>query len=201
MVHHIQTPLSQSALTKAMTKKPLLCLDFDGVCCTSTSVYTRSISIPDPPVYGLWTFLSEAVQHFTVCIYGIRSSSHEGREAMYKWFCYYAPFDWQKEIVQQLMFSVQKLYGGIDLSTRCIPFVGKWPSISNLQEFTPWRESALSHVTRKRRKALVEAEPIESADSLAASLTALNNPISLVGIIPLPKKKRGRKKVDRRIVV
>ena len=66
--------------------KPILCLDFDGVCHSYTSGWQGADNIPDPPVEGLFEFLIEAHQHFSIHIYSSRSHQEGGIIAMNKWF-------------------------------------------------------------------------------------------------------------------
>ena len=69
-----------------MTNKPILCLDFDGVCHMYTSPWTQPWEIADGPVPGLFPFLEEAMAHFQIAIFSSRSMYANGREAMQEWF-------------------------------------------------------------------------------------------------------------------
>ena len=66
--------------------KPILCLDFDGVCHGYTSGWQGITVIPDQPVAGLFAFLENANKYFDLYIYSSRSSEDEGRQAMRRWF-------------------------------------------------------------------------------------------------------------------
>ena len=63
-------------------KKPILCLDFDGVIHSYSSGWKGARVIPDVPVDGVGVFLLKAVQHFRVAILSSRSHQWGGRRAM-----------------------------------------------------------------------------------------------------------------------
>lgn len=67
-------------------RKPILCLDFDGVCHSYTSGWKGADVIPDPPVTGMWEFLLEANRHFEINIFSSRSGQEGGIVAMRNWF-------------------------------------------------------------------------------------------------------------------
>ena len=50
-------------------RKPILCLDFDGVCHSYISGWQGAGVIPDPPVDGMWEFLETAIGVFEVDIF------------------------------------------------------------------------------------------------------------------------------------
>lgn len=66
--------------------KPILCLDFDGVCHQYTSGWQGADVIPDPPVPGLWKFLTEASLYFDIAVFSSRSHQEGGIAAMRKFF-------------------------------------------------------------------------------------------------------------------
>ena len=66
-------------------RKPILCLDFDGVLHSYGSGWQGARNIPDPPVAGALKFLVTAMQSFQVAIYSSRSHQFGGRRAMKRW--------------------------------------------------------------------------------------------------------------------
>ena len=72
-------------MTDLRDRKPILCLDFDGVCHQYTSGWKGADVCPDPPVLGLYEFLREAVEHFEVNIFSSRSGMDGGIQAMVAW--------------------------------------------------------------------------------------------------------------------
>ena len=63
-------------------RKPILCLDFDGVCHSYTSGWKGADVIPDEYVPGLFVFLFQAQKHFNIQVFSSRSHQPGGREAM-----------------------------------------------------------------------------------------------------------------------
>ena len=68
------------------SKKPILCLDFDGVCHSYVSGWKGASVIPDPHVPGLFEFLESAKQDFDIQVFSSRSHQDGGTEAMIAWF-------------------------------------------------------------------------------------------------------------------
>ncbi len=67
-------------------KKPILCLDFDGVCHAYTSGWLGADVIPDEAVPGLFEFLEKAARTFNIQVFSSRSNQPGGIEAMQTWF-------------------------------------------------------------------------------------------------------------------
>jgi hypothetical protein len=126
--------------------KPILCLDFDGVCHSYTSGWQGAGIISDPPVPGLFEFLEQAVQHFEIHIYSSRSHQENGIQAMMMWFIEHRR-QWREnggkgdEIIQ-LNFPDHKPSAMITIDDRAITFNGVWPDIEFLNNFKPWNKKA-----------------------------------------------------------
>lgn len=129
--------------------KPILCLDFDGVCHSYTSGWHGPTTIPDPPVEGLFEFLEMAIEDFEVVIYSTRSETEEGREAMRLWlllhyeeWCQMMDKDAEewRETTKFIGFPSTKPPAFVSLDDRVITFIGKWPTISSLKAFKPWNK-------------------------------------------------------------
>lgn len=137
-----------------MAHKPILCLDFDGVCNTYESGWQGVTIIPDPPVPFLFEFLELAVEVFEVHIYSSRSNLDGGIEAMSEWFTKH--FDeWRKkeaisrgripeDFLSELKFSKQKPPAFVTLDDRAMTFTGIWPSIDELLAFKPWNKGTIT---------------------------------------------------------
>lgn len=123
-----------------MTKKPILCLDFDGVIHSYTSGWKGIDKIPDKIVPGALEFMKEASEHFHIYIYSSRSSEPLGICAMQAWLSIelynagMADEDWTKEI----QFPDKKPPAKVSIDDRAITFDGSWPSIELLRRFKPW---------------------------------------------------------------
>lgn len=138
-------------------KKPILCLDFDGVCHSYTSGWKGADVIPDPPVEGLFEFLEEALEHFEVHIFSSRSNLPGGIEAMIEWFSYwdYCRFYEANQnkfpntpvkvspVAARLHFPKQKPPAHISIDDRAITFTGKWPVMTYLRDFKPWNGNTI----------------------------------------------------------
>lgn len=70
---------------KTMSKKPILCLDFDGVIHSYKSGWKGARNIPDPPVDDALEFIFRAQSYFQVHIYSSRSHQWGGRRAIKRW--------------------------------------------------------------------------------------------------------------------
>ena len=136
----------------AQKRKPILCLDFDGVCHSYTSGWKGADVIPDPPVPGLFDFLEDAKEHFDIQVFSSRSHQDGGTGAMWAWFgkhyteweferhpefrekyaCFYCP-EW-------ISFPTEKPPAHISIDDRGFTFEGVWPDINMLLAFKPWNK-------------------------------------------------------------
>lgn len=119
--------------------KPILCLDFDGVCHSYTSGWRGTTEIPDPPVDGLWEFLNAALDAFDVQIFSTRSHQPGGRRAMEEWFFRHTPNEYT-HLPAMLSYPLEKPPAMVTLDDRAITFTGTWPSIESLANFKPWNK-------------------------------------------------------------
>lgn len=118
--------------------KPILCLDFDGVCNTYQSGWQGIDVCNDPPVPGLEVFLEDALQYFEVYIYSSRSHYVKGREAIELWF-----YKWVREDLRnKLVFPDHKPPAMIALDDRALLFTGTWPEAEELSKFVPWTKNS-----------------------------------------------------------
>lgn len=117
-------------------RKPILCLDFDGVIHSYKSGWCGPDMIPDPPVEGAFYFIEDALKEFHVVIHSSRSRYPEGIEAMKKWFDEWAG----TELTSKVEWATEKPPAFITIDDRAITFEGVWPSIERLKEFKPWNK-------------------------------------------------------------
>jgi len=141
-------------MTDLRNRKPILCLDFDGVCHSYTSGWKGADVIPDPPVEGLFEFLADAGQFFEIHIFSSRSHQHGGLVAMRNWFRdrYIAwhlakfPADTHEIAGDQATAMVRDVWkfprdkppAFVSLDDRVLTFRGVWPSLDELKNFKPW---------------------------------------------------------------
>ena len=126
-----------------MNRKRILCLDFDGVCHSYTSGWKGAAVIPDPPVPGMWEFLREATLLFEVDVFSSRTSQQGGLVAMRNWFRDHAETAEQAQIAAELVFPVEKPPAFVGLDDRVLTFRGTWPTMYQLDTFTPWNAEAV----------------------------------------------------------
>lgn len=132
-------------------RKPILCLDFDGVLHSYTSGWKGATVIPDPPVLGAIDFLYKSVFVFDVRIFSSRSHQEGGIEAMQAWIARWEDM-WLAEqrilgkpqvrtsLLLNITFPTEKPSAFVTLDDRAITFTGEWPSIETLQAFKPWNK-------------------------------------------------------------
>ena len=134
--------------------KKILSLDFDGVCHSYTTKWQAPEIISDPPVEGMWEFLLEATKHFRIQVYSTRSETHEGREAMRRWFAIEALRQAQNyrnddednytaellRLIESMEFPESKPKAFVGLDDRVLTFEGTWPAMDTLINWKPWNK-------------------------------------------------------------
>jgi len=131
--------------------KPILCLDFDGVCHSYTSGWKGAGNIPDAPVDGLFEFLEQAAKVFDIQVFSSRSGQPGGILAMRNWFSkYFTDYAFHKapELREKysdftitdnfIKFPTEKPAAFLTIDDRAICFTGFWPKIDDLKNFQPW---------------------------------------------------------------
>lgn len=133
-----------NAREPAMTKrKPILCVDFDGVIHSYSSGWKGAENIPDAPVPGALTFLQEALTTFRVMIFSSRSATFAGRHAMQQWLEQHASREkWYHEWWLEIEWPEYKPSAFLTIDDRAWTFTGRWPSLSELTGFQPWWQLA-----------------------------------------------------------
>lgn len=126
------------------TRKPILCLDFDGVIHSYTSGWKGADIIPDPPVDGAIAFMLGALRHFDVTIYSARSAQSGGLAAMKRWLKHHADAAWYETPdgpgLESIQFPASKPAAMVSIDDRALTFDGTWPDIQTLREFQPWNK-------------------------------------------------------------
>lgn len=126
--------------------KPILCLDFDGVCHVYSSGWQGANSIPDDAVPGLFEFIERASQHFEIQIFSARSNLPGGIQAMREWFeQQHARWLSENGLANRILpisFPLQKPPAEVSLDDRAITFTGQWPDLDFLLNFKPWHKNS-----------------------------------------------------------
>ena len=126
--------------------KPILCLDFDGVCHSYISGWKGANVISDPPVEGLFEFLHEANEHFSIYIFSSRSGEPGGIQAMKTWFNEHGRLWAESKGLREgsygvpLEYPTKKPSAFITIDDRGLLFTGKWPELTTLRAFRPWNK-------------------------------------------------------------
>jgi hypothetical protein len=138
-----------------MRRKPILCVDFDGVIHSYTNGWKGACVIPDPPVPGALRWLWKATEWFDVHIYSSRTKDEHGREAMLAWmvdksreeFGEGHPMseirgDLSPEHQYPITFSHEKPAAFLTIDDRAVCFHGDWNELepSELLSFKPWNK-------------------------------------------------------------
>ena len=79
----------------AAKRRPILCIDFDGVIHGYQSGWKGAHIIPDPPVPGAIPYLLTALDSFEVAIFSSRSRNLRGRWAMQRWLAKAIAHHWE----------------------------------------------------------------------------------------------------------
>jgi hypothetical protein len=136
-------------------KKPILCLDFDGVVHSYTSGWKGAATIPDPPVEGFFEWAIEARKYFTLIIHSSRFSGedgHDGAQAAKEWCHEHMRkwFDAHPEKHEAILtdgagplgfgFSATKPPAFLTIDDRGWHFDGTWPDPAELLRFKTWQQ-------------------------------------------------------------
>lgn len=165
LVELLSNTPSNSPRPMPMSRKPILCLDFDGVLHSYTSGWQGADVIPDPPVPGTLQFLAEAVEHFEVHVFSSRSGQPGGIPSMYAWLSNWLGREgFSLSVAQAVEFPIEKPPAMLTIDDRALTFTGRWPSIEELKAFKPWYQrpaeppshDILVEVADERRRQIVE---------------------------------------------
>lgn len=127
-----------------MSRKPILCLDFDGVLHSYASGWKGADIIPDAPVSGGPEFIAAAQQHFTVAVHSSRSCQPGGIDAMKSWLhMAIIAADIDGSVFDAIEWPTEKPPALITIDDRALTFDGTWPSIEELMRFQPWNKRSV----------------------------------------------------------
>jgi hypothetical protein len=131
-------------------RKPILCLDFDGVIHSYTSGWQGADVVSDPPVPGAMAFIIEAQRAFRVGIFSSRSNQPGGIEAMQKWIYLHMlthvalteaeAYQIADDITSKIGWWTTKPPAMLTIDDRAITFTGQWPDMEDLLTFQPWNK-------------------------------------------------------------
>jgi hypothetical protein len=124
-------------------KKPILCLDFDGVIHRYGKGWQNGV-IYDDVVPGFFEWAEKAAEHFHLVIYSSRSKDEAGEMAMITWLAEQRK-KWRDAggkaetgSVLSFEFASEKPPAFLQIDDRAIRFDGTWPDVEALRAFKPW---------------------------------------------------------------
>lgn len=127
-------------------KKPILCIDFDGVLHSYVKGWEGADVVSDPPVDGAMRFIWDASDHFRIAIFSSRSHQHGGIREMKRWLTFHFREYWAADrthcddILAEIWWPNEKPSAMVTLDDRAITFDGTWPKIDDLKNFQPWNK-------------------------------------------------------------
>ncbi len=142
-----------------LERKPILCVDFDGVLHRYDSPWAGADVIKDPPVDGAMEWLDNIRHKFRIAIYSSRSKEPGGVEAMKRWLSTWL-YEYLIEkratrgnillsdtlirdtIMDDLEFPTQKPAAFLTIDDRAITFEGNFVGLEpeQLLKFKPWNK-------------------------------------------------------------
>lgn len=136
-----------------MGKKPILCIDFDGVIHDYKEGW-KDGSIYGEVVPGFFEWADEAKDHFKLVVYSSRSKDRVSSQKMYSWLSKkYAAWlesvgrdnkQYLKEFRAMFEFASEKPAAYLTIDDRAICFDGDWHasclSVESMKAFKPWNK-------------------------------------------------------------
>ena len=130
-----------------MPKKPILCIDFDGVIHQYRQAWEGEEIIPDGIVPGFFKWAYVAQEFFELTVYSSRSKTQGGRFAMQVWMRrrYEEWVDETQPIIIPLIafsYAHEKPSAFLHIDDRALTFTGNWADFppEKLLEFKPWNK-------------------------------------------------------------
>lgn len=170
----MKTDIDYTAIQKAHgigeVRKPILCIDFDGVLHSYNSGWKGAGIVSDPPVPGAVAFLYAAQRHFDLAIFSSRSNQPGGIDAMRGALTMWIMAELGDEaaeahrLIEALQFPLEKPPAHLSIDDRALRFDGSWPSPGLLLAFKPWN----------KREPQPETPVIDNKPELSACCAAID---------------------------
>src|SRR5215471_6549772 len=128
--------------TRNIKRKPLLCLDFDGVIHKPLAENKSESIINNPPVEGAFEFILDSMRHFRIAVYSSRSANSTGITVMRGWMNHWTKrLSWRLwERLDEIEWPHNKPAAHVSIDDRAIHFDGKFPPMGDLLRFKTWLE-------------------------------------------------------------
>lgn len=123
-------------------KKPILCLDFDGVVHSYTSGWKGAWNIPDPPMPGAIEFITDALlDGWEVVIHSSRARYPFGITMMRNWLRRHSGNMWDTMglAIADVRFTRWKPPAVLTIDDRAMRFNGVWPGLDDVRKFKPYK--------------------------------------------------------------
>ena len=121
-----------------MSNLPILIVDFDGVLHDHSGDWQGPAYANGPAIPGMEEFLTEAVNHFRVHIFSVRSADPAGNQRMQMFLLKRLPV----RVFSMLSFPKEKPPAFVEINDRAITFTGTFPDMETLKAFKPWNTSS-----------------------------------------------------------
>jgi hypothetical protein len=123
-------------------KKPILCLDFDGVIHSYTTGWEGADVALDPPVSGAMQAIESYLAYFRVAVFSSRSNQQGGINCMRRYIERAAtpPDQVTPAWVNQIEYPTEKPPAMVTIDDRALTFTGIWPEPWALLSFKPWNK-------------------------------------------------------------
>ncbi len=123
-------------------RRPLLCLDMDGVLHGYQSGWLGADRMPDPPVPGAMEALRSYIGTFRVAVYSSRTCQPGGLCTMQHWLRQHLVRELGalegNDVYDLVEWPLDKPPALVTIDDRALTFDGTWPSVEALASFQPW---------------------------------------------------------------
>jgi hypothetical protein len=135
-------------------KKPILCIDFDGVIHSYDRGW-QSGEIYGNAVPGFFEWAERAKEYFRLVIYSSRSKTEDGVIAMSRWLheqrrAWRIATGFPNDGLEptEIEFAHEKPAAFLTIDDRAVQFRGDWAELDPviLRAFKPWNENAAAHL-------------------------------------------------------
>ena len=112
--------------------KPIVCIDFDGVCHKHIQQWTNIATVADGPTEGLADWLKETSREARIALFTARFRQGLGRQAVIDWWDL-----WQLPHVEMWTAKPPAI---VSIDDRALTFTGDWKDFptERLLSFKPW---------------------------------------------------------------
>ena len=124
--------------------RPIICLDFDGVCHKHMQEWVNIATVADGPTDGLGDWIAGASRRARITLFSSRFHEGRGRQAISEWWDL-----WKLPPIEMWMHKPPAL---VSIDDRALTFTGNWDDfpIEKVLEFKPWNRQPPGPWNRQR---------------------------------------------------